>query len=259
MIEIIISVSALLLILAIFLWIRKKKSVVAQPETKTPPATKSEAKPQEKIIAATEPVVQPVAEKTVSEPVTTSQTVSPAVVSQPISATCSATAVCNKNLPQDSMLRRHYLTHVRAMISALNAPRPTDSALSRHYDSHIAAELERCLNDKHAMQQLLDNYQQHKRTITPVCSNPVTVTPEPETKTVVVQHTVTVVETPVVKNVVATKTFCRLPEDSMLRRHYLTQLYAQAAANLPERPTDSMLRRHYDSLLENLVKQQLNS
>jgi hypothetical protein len=267
MIEIILSVSALLVILLLW-WIRKKKSVAVRPnvatsqaksDTKTPAIVQSETKPEEKIIAAAEPVVQSVAEKPVSEPIATPQTVSSTIAPQqtPVShpVACSVTAACHKNLPQDATLRRHYLTHVRAMISTLNAPRPTDSTLSRHYDSHIADELERCLNDKQAMQQLLDNYQQHKHIVLPVCSAPVA-TAEPET---IVAELVAITEKPVVaKNEVAEKTTGHsLPEDSMLRRHYLSQLYAQIAADLPSRPTDSTLRRHYDSLLENLVKQQL--
>lgn len=41
-----------------------------------------------------------------------------------------------------------------------------------------------------------------------------------------------------------------IPEDSALRRHYLSQLSADVAASLPAKPTDSSLKRHYEQLLE---------
>ena len=40
-----------------------------------------------------------------------------------------------QKIPQDSILKRHFLTHVRAQIESRFAPRPSDSILTRHYDS----------------------------------------------------------------------------------------------------------------------------
>jgi flagellar biosynthesis/type III secretory pathway M-ring protein FliF/YscJ len=40
-----------------------------------------------------------------------------------------------------------------------------------------------------------------------------------------------------------------LPQDSMLRRHAITRLYAIVESNMPLRPTDSALRRHYDTMI----------
>jgi uncharacterized protein YnzC (UPF0291/DUF896 family) len=40
-----------------------------------------------------------------------------------------------------------------------------------------------------------------------------------------------------------------IPEDSALRRHYLSQLSAEVAASLPAKPSDSSLKRHYEQLL----------
>lgn len=40
-----------------------------------------------------------------------------------------------------------------------------------------------------------------------------------------------------------------IPEDSVLRRHFLTQLRSEIAAELPPPPTDSVLKRHYEQLL----------
>jgi len=44
-------------------------------------------------------------------------------------------------LPEDSMLRRHYITNVRSEIESELPPRPTDFNLRRHHDSLVAAQL----------------------------------------------------------------------------------------------------------------------
>lgn len=48
-----------------------------------------------------------------------------------------------------------------------------------------------------------------------------------------------------------------LPEDSILKRHFLTQLQSEIEATLFPRPTDSMLQRHYDSLVAAKVDNRL--
>jgi hypothetical protein len=45
-------------------------------------------------------------------------------------------------LPEDSVLRRHFLTHLKSEVESALFPRPTDSVLRRHYDALVAAELE---------------------------------------------------------------------------------------------------------------------
>ncbi|MDD5320496.1 MAG: hypothetical protein PHD43_07770 [Methylococcales bacterium] len=143
-----------------------------------------------------------------------------------------------KNLPQDSMLRRHYLTHLYAMVESLKFPRPTDSALSRHYDATIIAEMEQCLSDEAAMERLVCNYEEHKKTLVQQIQIPEAV---PES----------LVE-PIKAGINQEK--LKLPEDSMLRRHYLTHLRAIVESRMPPRPTDSTLRRHYDLMIENEVE-----
>jgi hypothetical protein len=44
-------------------------------------------------------------------------------------------------VPEDSVLRRHFLTHLQNEIEASLFPRPSDSVLQRHYDSLVASEL----------------------------------------------------------------------------------------------------------------------
>ncbi|MDT4288920.1 hypothetical protein RO575_05080 [Methylomonas sp. MO1] len=47
-----------------------------------------------------------------------------------------------KGLPEDSVLKRHFLTQLQSEIEATLFPRPTDSMLQRHYDALVAAKLE---------------------------------------------------------------------------------------------------------------------
>ena len=48
-------------------------------------------------------------------------------------------------IPEDSALRRHFLTQMRAEIEVAFGPRPTDSTLKRHHDAMIAAEMDKRL------------------------------------------------------------------------------------------------------------------
>lgn len=49
----------------------------------------------------------------------------------------------------------------------------------------------------------------------------------------------------------------RVPEDSTLRRHFITQLKSEIEAKKGERPTDSILRRHYDAMIASELELQL--
>jgi hypothetical protein len=74
-----------------------------------------------------------------------------------------ATVVTTKNisaLPQDSILRRHYFTHLCIMLEALVPPRPAESVLRRHYDMMIAVKIVQCLTDINAKEQLICDYEQ---------------------------------------------------------------------------------------------------
>jgi hypothetical protein len=44
-------------------------------------------------------------------------------------------------IPEDSTLRRHFLTQLRSEIEQSLFPRPTDATLQRHYDTMVDAEL----------------------------------------------------------------------------------------------------------------------
>jgi len=50
-----------------------------------------------------------------------------------------------------------------------------------------------------------------------------------------------------------------IPEDSTLKRHFLTQIQAEVETDLLPRPTDSTLRRHYESLVKSRVEAYLTA
>ncbi|MDD4914611.1 MAG: hypothetical protein PHW13_06195 [Methylococcales bacterium] len=52
------------------------------------------------------------------------------------------TVVALRHVPEDSVLRRHYITQLRSEIVLELYPRPSDSTLQRHYDALVETELE---------------------------------------------------------------------------------------------------------------------
>ncbi|BBA37440.1 hypothetical protein sS8_5523 [Methylocaldum marinum] len=66
-------------------------------------------------------------------------------------------------IPEDSVLRRHYMSHVRYMIETITFPCPTDCMLRRHYEHLISSRLEDCLSDEAQMNRLISSYEEHRR------------------------------------------------------------------------------------------------
>lgn len=48
-------------------------------------------------------------------------------------------------IPEDSTLRRHFMTNLKMQVESELFPRPTCSTLKRHYDTHVLAEVEKRL------------------------------------------------------------------------------------------------------------------
>lgn len=183
-----------------------------------------ENKPANKPIVDTEPKKEPVPKPQIKEPASSTKPKSqPIVESKTTKTVTPPPKKCDKNLPQDSALRRHYLTNLRAMIESLSLPRPTDSSLSRHYDSLITAEIEHCVSDKGALERLICNYEGHQKTSAQQIPKPKTpakpsLKAEISPKDRVVQH----------ENAIAESTLSLRPTDSALRRHYDTMINTQA-------------------------------
>ena len=150
-----------IIILAIgaYVVIRKRKkccSSCSTPPVKEAPVNNTEALKQKETPANVEPQkvaepVQPAEVKPAEQPVITK-------VETPV----ASTTCCPTELPQDSILRRHYLTNLSMMIETVS-PRPTDSVLCRHYDALLLLKIEQCLNDAQAVEQLQADYESTKR------------------------------------------------------------------------------------------------
>jgi hypothetical protein len=50
----------------------------------------------------------------------------------------------------------------------------------------------------------------------------------------------------------------RLPEDSVLKRHFVQQAQTQIANDIGPKPTDSVLKRHYEMLFQQALEKHLN-
>jgi len=122
----------------------------------------------------------------------------------------SGADTCEKikaQIPEDSVLRRHYLAQLDAERELITNPYPTDSVLRRHYESMLATTL----------------------AVQPIDSAEVST------------EIVNITELPSEKQ--------QLPEESTLRRHFLTQLMMEIESEMSPRPTEATLKRHYDSLI----------
>lgn len=180
MIEFGISVVLIVLLIAAVVFFKKRKKCSSCCPSKQPPKSESKAPEQvkqqqetkltDKPVANAEPISvnSQITEATVVTPEPKPETNQPAAQPSAKPQTQETTVSSSENtlgcplLPQDSVLKRHYLTHVCAMIESLAPPRPTDSVLCRHYDSVIAAEIGLCLSDKKAMEQLIHDYENNK-------------------------------------------------------------------------------------------------
>lgn len=228
LLEIIAAAILLLIATIIILNIRKKNSEeVSQPKA-------SEQVTQESI-ANTEPVLKPQPEEA---PVASAPELEPAIIAiQPTVEQATIFAPENTgSFPQDSILRRHYLTHVINMIESLSPP-PTESVLCRHYTTITAEKIAQCLSSTQAMEQLVADYENNKSEIHV----------EPSVQPQVNEPAVS-----------APETSSHIPEDSVLRRHYLTHLCSLIESISP-RPSESVLCRHYNTALAEKLAQCLNS
>ncbi|AEF98998.1 hypothetical protein [Methylomonas methanica] len=147
--------------------------------------------------------------------------------------------------PEDSILHRHYEAELAAKKEALAHPYPTDSVLRRHYDTlhglHLpepsgaapktAANLAAAEKSDARKSSIIE---QAVKKDTQIADLPA-VTLRSEYGSAEIQ----------------------LPQDSVLKRHFISQLQAEVQAGLSPRPTDSVLRRHYDGLVQAKLESRL--
>ncbi|HEY8034183.1 MAG TPA: hypothetical protein VIF37_01170 [Methylobacter sp.] len=166
--EFIITVVLVVSLIAILTFLKKRKKCSSKETPKSEPRAPEQVKqqPETKAVANAEtasvnPQITEATVATRSEPKPAST--GPSIKPQAKEASVAPAAdTANNLLPQDSILKRHYITHLCSMIDSLAPPHPTDSVLSRHYDAMLVTEIVRCLNDKKAMKQLIDDYENRR-------------------------------------------------------------------------------------------------
>jgi len=130
------------------------------------------------------------------------------------------------NDEETSILDRHYLSHIRMMLAHTSHPCPTDSALSRHYDEMIDNEAKKYLADEALMTQLVEAYEKIVDTQEILDDN------EEEAD--------------------------ESGDDSILKRHQLSNIRMMLAHTSHPRPTDSALARHYDAMIDDEAEKYLD-
>ena len=231
--ELLIAVIAIVVLLVI-IYMRRKRTQASPKPVK--PTQKNKPANVPPVAANVEPKREPLQRPQATEAVSAIETKSkPIVEPTPIKTVTLAPKESGDNLPQDSMLRRHYLTHLRTMIESLNGPRSTDSSLRRHYDSLITTEIAQCLSDQNAIGQLICHYEAHKKALAQqVQKANAVVKPLPKAA---IRSEDTVVQ----------QEKSKLSEDSTLKQQTKTSV----GSDMPLPPTDSVLRRHYDTMINN--------
>jgi hypothetical protein len=115
--------------------------------------------PQEYVNVVEESIAVAPAAVTTAVAVESAVSVAAPVVSQGSAAASGVVADRTHDVPvtvpEDSVLRRHFLSHVQNQLLAGAPDRPTDSVLSRHYDQWLAAQLDSCVNDAGKLKALL--------------------------------------------------------------------------------------------------------
>ncbi|MDP3903651.1 MAG: hypothetical protein Q8Q40_06715 [Methylococcaceae bacterium] len=237
----------LLIATAVFLKTQKKSSDDAVKQT--PKAAETTTQQQEPEVAAVEPKIE--AETDAAErvqPVIAPQNEAPVVsapVINPVEPELQASLITPNYslLPEDSVLRRHYFSQIQALLEESLPTKPSDATLKRHYEAILSEKLEQVLNDKHLLSQLIEG-QRRKEEVAQSAQD----VKQPELS----------IETPVVvAEPSISQAVTKIPEDSVLKRHYFAQLRAVAEANLPPKPTDSVLLRHWQALSDEALKKLL--
>lgn len=226
MIELLIIVG--LAVVGWLVWKGKLKPIGKAPQNKQPapqqaPSSAANTSSQFHAPSPTAPVAQqletPVADsiqapESIAEPTQQAPIVT-AVAEEPRTPAVEPPAI---NLPEDSILKRHYLAALQAEKEALSNPYPTDSVLRRHYETlHKIAS------------------PQHSKTVNESEPNQPQVAAQP-----------------------ASVPEASLPEDSLVQTQDQDQLRREIAAELPAPPTDSVLKRHYEGLLQTKLQQRLS-
>ena len=240
---IILALAGLLLIFLIFLAVKRRNreddiSVSEMQQYRRNPdsrTTKSQAQAQ---VRVSEPVAS--SELKSAQNSTDAEVQRPVVNQADVRAQAVTQAAETPKIPEDSVLRRHYFANEAAKEEALHDPYPADSVLRRHYDTE-----HRLIGDSSAADA---------PSVASVAQTNVSGSPQ---KSSIIEKAVDKSEPTKSVNVaymadaraVDTSAKREIPQDSILKRHFISQLRAEIEASMAARPSDSVLRRHYESLV----------
>ena len=182
-------------------------------------------------------------------------------------------------VPEDSILRRHYLAHRQAEREVLTHPYPTDSILRRHTDSLSQSSLNEVpanagaaptatmtLRDeaiapqdsilrRHHLAQL----QAEREALTdPYPTDSILRRHTDSMIKALLTDTHTVISEPAVTAERAQQPTTEILSETELECRNINKLRAEIEAGLFPRPTDSVLQRHYDALVENEMENALH-
>lgn len=163
--------------------------------------------------------------------------IEPEPVSEPVSSPPQAiTAVDVAHSDQRADAERE------AQKAALANPYPTDSVLRRHYETMHNIQRAPAKAPPEAEPSIPSKASRSRGSIIELAINK---DEQAATPVAVARPTVNT----------ATKPF--LPEDSVLKRHFIQQLKSAIAAEMGPQPSDSVLKRHYDAAARLALEQQL--
>lgn len=164
---------------------------------------------------------------------------------EPVPAALNEPAAAVASEPQDSVLHRHYEAELAAKKEALAHPYPTDSVLRRHYDTLHALHLDAPPTAAEAAPKPAAGEEKNDMRKASIIEQAVK------------KETSTAGSPAAAAEPAAKAANVRLPQDSVLKRHFLCQLQAEISAGLSPRPTDSVLRRHYDGMVRAELEKRL--
>lgn len=138
MIELLLIVGVALLV-GWQVWKRKHqpagKPAESKPTSANTAAAESQTNTPSPVAPVTQQTEQPLAAPAPEPVVESAPAAVVASAEKPVATSPLATEAATAKIPEDSVLKRHYLAALQAEKDALNNPYPTDSVLRRHYET----------------------------------------------------------------------------------------------------------------------------
>lgn len=159
--------------------------------------------------------------------------------------------------PEDSVLHRHYEAEQEAKKEALAHPYPTDSVLRRHYDTLHKIQLDAGTQKPAAVGEVASATKLAATTATTPGIAPVRSSKASIIEQAIRKDSQGATPPAVTAKPVGHTVKLALPQDSVLKRHFISQLQAEIAAGFSPRPSDSVLKRHYDALIQSELEKRL--